>query len=204
VSYLQFNKLETQELFMLENWEAFYTSINFNKINEKYKILSSIKFGNKKHHLNFLLNNVPFPDSFPVAFDFITYIPLSFRKYMNRGFNQSLVIAKALSRYYGVPIISIFRKTEGISQSQKSRKERVQSLFEPSFRLRKIKEDLQGKTLLLVDDIITTGATLSSCAHLLKEEYKIRMVGYSLFYTSRKKSYKDLLEKAVMAKEELE
>lgn len=98
--------------------------------------------------------------------DVVVPIPLSKGRLYERSFNQS----KALVEGLPYPIIeALMRPDEATKQSKKSRKERLhrEERFQmvPSFLY-----DLQGKTVLLVDDIYTTGATLYSAANTLKEQ----------------------------------
>lgn len=95
--------------------------------------------------------------------DLIIPIPLHPIKKMKRGYNQSDWIAKGIAKELGVKVDlhSISRSSNNISQTQLSRSDRwsnVQGIFKVNRP-----EVIAGKHLLLVDDILTTGATIISC-----------------------------------------
>lgn len=99
--------------------------------------------------------------------DFIIPIPLHPKKEKLRGYNQSLVIAEGIHEIMNVPIAekSLVRSVFTNTQTKKSREERYQNVKD-IFELKK-PEQLQGKHVLLVDDVLTTGATLMSAGKAL-------------------------------------
>ena len=93
-------------------------------------------------------------------------VPLHPRKERERGFNQALLIAKSLG--YPVRIDAVRRTKETSPQAwTESRTERIDHM-RGAFSVEK-SESISGKTILLVDDVTTTGATLSELARTLKE-----------------------------------
>lgn len=99
--------------------------------------------------------------------DFIIPIPLHPKKEKIRGYNQSHVIAEGIHEIMYVPIAekSLVRSIFTDTQTKKSREERYQNVKD-IFELKK-PEQLQGKHVLLVDDVLTTGATLMSAGKAL-------------------------------------
>lgn len=100
--------------------------------------------------------------------DLLLPVPLSRKRLRQRGYNQSEQLAIGISDVTHLPVITkaLRRKHFRQSQTQLSRRERqenVEDLFE-------LRDDsmLQGKHVLLVDDICTTGATLLACCDALK------------------------------------
>jgi ComF family protein len=91
-------------------------------------------------------------------------VPLHWRKLRSRGFNQSKSFAEGLSQSMGTPIDleTLRRKRSTSSQTRKSRGERVLNMAD-AFELNH-ETHLSGKQILLVDDVLTTGATLEACA----------------------------------------
>jgi len=109
-----------------------------------------------------LIQNILYQD-----IDAIIPVPLHPKKEKKRGFNQSVEICKGLSESMNRPLIlgNLIREVHSSSQTRKGRFERwenVSGIFS-------IKNDtfLNGKHLLLVDDVVTTGATLEACCEPL-------------------------------------
>ncbi len=101
--------------------------------------------------------------------DSIIPVPLHPRKLRQRGFNQSLRFAEGLGAALSIPVADgvLERVQYGASQTHKSREERQENI-QGAFRLSPKKaETLRGKHLLLVDDVLTTGATLEAAGQQL-------------------------------------
>ena len=94
--------------------------------------------------------------------DGIVSVPLSIKGLRDRGFNQSLLLARIIAKEMKVPLLMdvLFKKKETPPQIGLSSKERFSNL-QGSFE---VKEDIEGLRLLLVDDVITTGATVTECS----------------------------------------
>jgi ComF family protein len=98
--------------------------------------------------------------------DAITFVPISSRRFADRGFNQSELFAKDISKMFGVPVIDLLKKIKKTAnQNELSRDGRLLNL-KNAFKVRRgpVIGDLR---LLLVDDVMTTGATLNECAKAL-------------------------------------
>ena len=101
--------------------------------------------------------------------DYIIPIPLHRTKQIRRGYNQSKCIADGLAEVYGVPVKSkiLERTIPSSTQTKKSRFERAENVDE-IFRV--IRSELvKGKNILLVDDVVTTGATLVAAGKVLSK-----------------------------------
>ena len=100
------------------------------------------------------------------AVDFIVPVPLHKNKLKKRGYNQSEWIAKGISNTMRVPINTqtLIRNKDSQTQTKKSRYKRWENVGE-IFGVSN--QELQGKTVLLVDDVVTTGATIEACALVL-------------------------------------
>jgi len=94
-------------------------------------------------------------------------MPLHWRRRLSRGFNQSDLLAAELSRLTGVPVLSGVRRKRhtppqsGLSQA--GRRRNVTGSFDVPANA-----GVKDKRILLVDDVLTTGATASACAKALK------------------------------------
>ena len=101
-------------------------------------------------------------------FDAIVPVPLHPAKHRERGFNQAVLLARSLSARTSLPVkLALERVRYTKTQTAFDRAERMQNLRN-AFRLR-AGQDVQGSRVLLVDDVLTTGSTLSECARLLKK-----------------------------------
>ena len=102
--------------------------------------------------------------------DLIVPVPMERRKLKTRGYNQAALLAQALRRAIGIPYQSkwlIRVKTDVSSQTHLHRSARLanaEAAYRPTY-----KQGLTGKTILLVDDVMTTGATCNACAKHLRD-----------------------------------
>ncbi len=105
------------------------------------------------------------------VYDVIVPVPLHKSRFVQRRFNQSILLAKGLAKHTGKPIEAFVLEKKRATESQGglNRKERfrnVGGVFKISPEKR---TTIEGKRALLVDDVLTTGATASSCAKALKK-----------------------------------
>lgn len=99
-------------------------------------------------------------------FDLVTAVPLHWRRRWQRGYNQAELLGKAIARARGIPVVRVLRRGSatraqaGLSNAQ--RRENVAGAFRARRRV-------AGLRILLVDDVMTTGATAGACARALKK-----------------------------------
>lgn len=98
--------------------------------------------------------------------DFIVPVPLHKNKLKKRGYNQSEWIAKGISEAMDIPVNvdTLFRKEDSQTQTKKGRYKRWENVSE-IFGI--LNNELTNKNVLLVDDVVTTGATIEACAQVL-------------------------------------
>ncbi len=97
--------------------------------------------------------------------DVVVSIPLHAKRLRARGYNQSEKIAKGIAQSFGKPMLAnvVYRQRHNETQTRKSREERMKNV-EDVFAVYPDKvTELDGKHILLVDDVLTTGATLEAC-----------------------------------------
>lgn len=101
------------------------------------------------------------------SFDAVVAVPLHWRRQWERGFNQSELLARSIARRTGLPVLHPVRRRRatrvqaGLSNAR--RRENVAGAF-----VAKKAGAVKGLRILLIDDVMTTGATASACAHALK------------------------------------
>ena len=121
-------------------------------------------------------------------FDAIVPMPLHWRKRLERGFNQSELLARFLSRRTGIPVLNALKRRKptapqaGLTRAQ--RRTNVAGAFEASRRNR-----IDGRHVLLIDDVLTTGATASACAAVLKRAGARRVTVLTLARADRRRSF---------------
>jgi ComF family protein len=107
-------------------------------------------------------------------------VPLHPRRERKRGFNQSLVLAQAIAATWQREVVPRALRRVRFTQSQakldaKARWENVAGAFAPAPKLA-----LPAHTVFLVDDVLTTGATMSACAAVLKSAGASKVIGIAL------------------------
>lgn len=145
-----------------------YTSKgNYNKLIQNAKFKNQRKLAVEMGRwLAYIIEN----EEYISAIDYIIPIPLSKSRRRWRGYNQSEYICKGLSEVLNIPMLNgvvIRHKNSKVQTKIKDIYKRYKNV-EGVFSLTD-KNILNGKYVLLIDDVITTGATISSCAKIIKE-----------------------------------
>ncbi len=103
--------------------------------------------------------------------DFITYVPMTKKKEKTRSFNQAKLLAEELGKILNVEVIACFEKLkDNAGQKYSNYKERQDNMI-GMYGLLPTKLDSE-RNYLIVDDIITTGATVNYCAGLISKRVK--------------------------------
>lgn len=135
------------------------------------EIISQFKYLNKTQYgiiLGEIFGKVIQQSKYFEFIDAIVPIPLHPKKQKSRGFNQSEILAKGLSKQLLIPVISnnMIRGKNTSTQTKMSREERINNLRNAFYLKKPVL--FEGKHILLLDDVLTTGSTLLECAHQLK------------------------------------
>lgn len=108
-------------------------------------------------------------DHLPEAADAVTWAPLSRKRLRQRGFDQAELLARAVGRELHLPVVPALEKVRHTPpQSSLTEAAQRQANARGAYRLRP-GAPVSGGRLLLVDDVVTSGATLGECAYLLKQ-----------------------------------
>lgn len=150
----------------------FAAAFVFHDESEIQKLIHALKYDQKYLIGNFLGKNIASELQSKIKTwnaDLIIPVPLHSLRKTDRGFNQAEEIAKGISKKLSIPhksnIIKRNRYTE--TQTKLTLVERKKNI-EDAFQL-KHKNKVKDKNIIIVDDVITTGATISECASLLLE-----------------------------------
>lgn len=173
---VEYSKLNDNELKNRFNGkikiEYALAGVQFYKSGITQKLLHEYKYNHKKEigeifgrQIGSMLND----NNLAREIDILTPVPLHPKKERKRGYNQSHYFAKGISEISGIEVnySDLIRIKHSQSQTGKTREMRWMSVFD-AFEI--IDHTVfQSKHILLVDDVITTGATLEACAHKLLE-----------------------------------
>ena len=108
-------------------------------------------------------------DENKISCDIISWTPVSRQRLRSRGYDQSELLAREISDRLGIPCMRLLVKQrhtrpQSLTKNADQRRENVKGAYRCSDS-----ETARGKHILLVDDILTSGSTLSECARMLKE-----------------------------------
>jgi ComF family protein len=169
-----------------QNALSFYV---FEKSGKIQRLLHAIKYQNQKTLAEFLGKQYAkdlISDNVFADVDVIIPIPLHKNKLKTRGFNQSEYFAKGISEKMNIAIdtTTLIRKTETSTQTKKrkyQRWENVEGIFELTNA-----NALKNKHVLIIDDVITTGATIEAAWQCVKEVEGIKISVAAIAFASKK------------------
>ena len=137
--------------------------IRTNILNYKFKEKSYMA----KTFVKFLINNEKLFEKIK-TYDTIVPVPISRKRMKQRGYNQSLIIAKELNKYFKLEIAeNSLIKVKNVTEQSKLNKEDRQNNIINAYEI-KNEQILENKKVLLIDDIYTTGSTVNECSKMLK------------------------------------
>lgn len=150
------------------------------------ELIKDLKFNNCRSYaeiLSYLMCSLLNDMSFLADFDCIVPVPLSKKRFTERGCNQSALLAEPFAKMLGIPMREdiLFKPKHTKRQSRVEVSERFTNLRN-SF---KASDLAKNKRILLFDDILTTGSTLKECADTLKEAGASNITGITLSVTEK-------------------
>jgi ComF family protein len=118
--------------------------------------------------LHYLKSDLPLPD-------FIVPVPQSLHRSLQVGYNPSLLLAQHLGKTLDLPVVQLLKRKRQLFCQMKVDREHRYLLSAESFQLKQ-RMPIAEKTILLVDDIIGTGATLRACCQRLYEGFPLKVI----------------------------
>jgi ComF family protein len=117
--------------------------------------------------------------------DALIPLPLYADKEHKRGYNQATMICNGISAVMNIPVLqgAVIRQYATETQTRKHRTERWDNVKD-SFKVKK-ETELNGKHLLLVDDVVTTGATLEACGQVILQANNVSLSIATLAYAAK-------------------
>lgn len=132
-------------------------------------IIKSLKYGGKKYFAKHIAEFMCEDKDYFGGVDYITFVPMSKKNKRARGFNQAEEIAVEISKLMNIPVIKFIDKVkEHKHQAGLNQKQRLENLKGTFEIFEENSKEIKGKVVLIVDDVFTTGATLSECSKILK------------------------------------
>lgn len=159
----------------------------FSKDSKVQHLIHQVKYKGKKdlgHYLGTLMGHAILQAHWG-ELDFIVPVPLNKKKAAKRGFNQAKILADGISEVMQKPVaeVALVRSKFTETQTHKNRMSRWQNV-EDVFELGDTK-GFENKRVLLVDDVVTTGATLEACGQKLLQINGLRLKVAALAYASK-------------------
>lgn len=137
------------------------------------RIVKRFKYSGKKYYSRYLAELMLLNKECFENIDIITFVPIGNKRRKERGFNQAEELAKEISKLTNIEVVDLLDKTGSEKhQAGLTQKERQENLS-GTFKLKdNVSLQIKNKSILLVDDVFTTGATLSECSKVLKSDKK--------------------------------
>ena len=110
----------------------------------------------------------------------IVPIPLFSSKFKKRGYNQSEILAKNISKRLKMPTINLLKRTRDTKNQYKLKREDREINIKNAFVVNDSKFAIQNMSIFLIDDIVTTGSTLKEAANVLKRSGAKQVFGLIL------------------------
>ena len=165
-------------------FDKVYSCLNY----EDYvtKLVYNLKYGGGKYLAKYMARVIA--DKIKeekISFDILTYVPLNEKRESERGFNQAKLIADEAAKELSCASQNLLTRIRNTPyQASLNREERLTNLKD-AFEIVD-KKLIKGKTILIIDDIFTTGTTLNECSKILKKAGAKCVIGITFAHAKKK------------------
>ncbi|MDR1774368.1 MAG: ComF family protein [Clostridioides sp.] len=138
------------------------------------KIILGLKYSRKTYMCKYIATIMKEKTELEeLKFDYILFVPLHRKRYKSRGFNQSEKIAKYLSKEINVPVLDCINRIKNTRMLYNLHKHDRQKELKNAFKVNDNAKLIEGKDVVLIDDVFTTGSTVNE----ISKELKLQGVG---------------------------
>tara|TARA_B110000211_G_C13944749_1_gene493364 strand:- start:10 stop:687 length:678 start_codon:yes stop_codon:yes gene_type:complete len=159
---------------------AVYDYIKSEKLS---RLIQDFKYNNNKEigkKFGEIMANFFFEIKYFNTVDIVTFVPMHKKKKRKRGYNQAEELAISFSENAQIPIEKLIFRTENtLTQTEKDVFSRFENMVK---KFEVIELNKEFKHILIIDDVITTGATLIACINLLQAQYNCKVSVFTLAY----------------------
>ncbi len=185
-SYIKDEEIHSIDRVSIQDLKEFRQKVNsdfafscfaFREGDEFSKLIYQIKYGGMKRLGKFLgdITGKEFKEQIvkvkPEEFDLIIPVPLYRTKYRERGYNQSDLICDGINEHLKIKFIPdlVIRVRHTSTQTKLNREERIDNMKDAFELNKKYKDELYGKKIIVVDDVVTTGSTMNEVIKVLRD-----------------------------------
>lgn len=180
------NNIVTASFYGRTKIEKSLSFLSFNKKNTTQKLIHNLKYNDRQDigiYLGLWFSELLKNNHFMKDIDAIIPVPIHHKKMKKRGYNQVHTFCDSLGESFNIPVYksTLLRKSNSKSQTSKDRYNRAETIYK-DFCL-KDDTNLRNKHIVLVDDVITTGATIEACCKELLKTDNLRISVLSIAFT---------------------
>lgn len=173
----------------------------FNYADKAKDLVYKLKYENAKYLAEYMAKYLSdMIVSGNIEFDMLTFVPVCKNRKRSRGYNQAQLLAENVARDMKVECLNLLDRTkERPSQVKLDFKERLENIKDDFV----VRDDanVNGKVVLIIDDVITTGATINECAKILKKAGASKVIGLTFANTPRAVDFEESTKSATKSKQ---